>query len=345
VVTASDYYPFGSQMPGRDFTTTGKRSRHSINGQERSDGLNDNLTTALYWEYDSRIGRRWNPDPVVNISESRYACFGNNPNYYSDELGDFKSKFSAKWYKFWHGEKGDVGQQKEGKGAGEWYISRIPKGAGAKGSGNTLDEVIVTNPIFGPSSSAFTRGLNSAKNWWNSVEWTSQTHLEASVGVQIGVTAKINSLVNVKAEAGLFVNKILDFKADAYDMGAAKLNYGLFEMDELNRYHLQSNFLNISIEAGIPKTALTGILGYDYKKTDKYYYGMYGPQVVDSEISKGWNGNIKLKKFEAKSKIIDTPSGKIGGNNEKKFYGLDVSVGVRLILGVKGSFRIGFQGK
>jgi hypothetical protein len=88
VVTANDYYPFGMTMPGRDFTITGKKSRHSINGQERSDELNDNLTTALYWEYDSRIGRRWNVDPVRKEYESPFMCFGDNPIWMSDAKGN-----------------------------------------------------------------------------------------------------------------------------------------------------------------------------------------------------------------------------------------------------------------
>ncbi len=84
----NDYYPGGMTMPGRDFTITGKRSRHSINGQERSDELNDNLTTALYWEYDSRIGRRWNVDPKPKTDLSSYSTFENNPVFFSDKNGD-----------------------------------------------------------------------------------------------------------------------------------------------------------------------------------------------------------------------------------------------------------------
>jgi hypothetical protein len=42
----------------------------------------------LYWEYDSRIGRRWNIDPKSNASESPYACFRNNPINRVDIHGD-----------------------------------------------------------------------------------------------------------------------------------------------------------------------------------------------------------------------------------------------------------------
>src|SRR5690606_26059713 len=47
---------------------------------------------ALFWEYDTRLGRRWNLDPKPQISISDYAAFGNNPIWYNDVLGDIKNK-------------------------------------------------------------------------------------------------------------------------------------------------------------------------------------------------------------------------------------------------------------
>lgn len=46
------------------------------------------ITTAMFWEYDGRIGRRWNVDPVLKPWESSYACFNNNPILVSDPNGD-----------------------------------------------------------------------------------------------------------------------------------------------------------------------------------------------------------------------------------------------------------------
>lgn len=53
---------------------------------------------------------------------------------------------------------------------------------------------------------------------------------------------------------------------------------------------------------------------------------------------------------EIKSKPIEPvltnkPSAKVGANTEKKFYGLDVTAGVKIIFGVKVQFKIGFQKK
>lgn len=89
VITANDYYPFGMMMPGRKYEQTpGKPYRYSINGQEKELELNENITTAEYWEYDSRIARRWNVDPVPDETQSPYAVFDNNPIAVTDVDGD-----------------------------------------------------------------------------------------------------------------------------------------------------------------------------------------------------------------------------------------------------------------
>ena len=75
-------------MPGRKYQSGNSAYRYSINAQERSEELNENFTTALYWEYDSRIGRRWNVDPVKKESESPYLTFSGNPILLSDPNGD-----------------------------------------------------------------------------------------------------------------------------------------------------------------------------------------------------------------------------------------------------------------
>ena len=75
-------------MPGRKYTAAGSGYRYGFNGQENSDEIATGLTTAMYWEYDSRIGRRWNVDPVPKIWESPYLCFSGNPIWFSDPHGD-----------------------------------------------------------------------------------------------------------------------------------------------------------------------------------------------------------------------------------------------------------------
>lgn len=75
-------------MPGRSYQVGSSSYRYSINGQEKTPEIAPNTTSALFWEYDSRIGRRWNVDPKSNVSISPFNCFASNPLYNLDKLGD-----------------------------------------------------------------------------------------------------------------------------------------------------------------------------------------------------------------------------------------------------------------
>jgi hypothetical protein len=45
------------------------------------------LYSAEFWHYDSRLLRRWEPDPITYDWQSPYACFNNDPIGYADPLG------------------------------------------------------------------------------------------------------------------------------------------------------------------------------------------------------------------------------------------------------------------
>ena len=64
--------------------------RYGFNGIEQSNELdqNGNSYTAEFWQYDAKIARRWNIDPVVVYWESSYAAFRNNPIRFNDPNGD-----------------------------------------------------------------------------------------------------------------------------------------------------------------------------------------------------------------------------------------------------------------
>ncbi|MBI1289487.1 MAG: hypothetical protein GC178_18115 [Flavobacteriales bacterium] len=66
-------------------------------GQEKDDEVagNGNSYTAEFWQYDTRLGRRWNLDPKGHPSFSFYSAFSLNPIMYSDPLGD-TTKFANK---------------------------------------------------------------------------------------------------------------------------------------------------------------------------------------------------------------------------------------------------------
>jgi RHS repeat-associated protein len=75
---------------GVSYGIDGKGYRYGFNGQERSDEIKGqgNSYTATFWEYDARIGRRWNVDPVFKSDISSYATFSGNPISRIDPSGD-----------------------------------------------------------------------------------------------------------------------------------------------------------------------------------------------------------------------------------------------------------------
>ena len=62
----------------------------AFNGQEKDDEVSGagNIMTATFWEYDARLGRRWNLDPKPNVWESEYSVMGGNPICMRDVNGD-----------------------------------------------------------------------------------------------------------------------------------------------------------------------------------------------------------------------------------------------------------------
>jgi hypothetical protein len=85
-------------MPELQYNAPGEgNTRFGFNGQERSDEVygKGSLNTALFWEYDTRLGRRWNLDPKQQINISDYSTFGGNPIALIDVNGDTKDYYQA----------------------------------------------------------------------------------------------------------------------------------------------------------------------------------------------------------------------------------------------------------
>lgn len=113
---------------------SGENYRYGFNGQEKVDEISGagNHTTATFWEYDTRIGRRWNQDPKPNPSFSNYATFANNPIWNTDFAGDTAIVFIDK---DGAGGQGHIGTAFQ-NGKGEWYYAS--QGAGGNPSQSSL---------------------------------------------------------------------------------------------------------------------------------------------------------------------------------------------------------------
>ncbi len=76
-------------MPGRSYNSA--EYRYGFNGQEKDDEVygGGNSTTAEFWQYDTRLGRRWNVDPMAHerFEWSPYNAMRCNPIYNVDATG------------------------------------------------------------------------------------------------------------------------------------------------------------------------------------------------------------------------------------------------------------------
>ncbi|MFZ7154347.1 MAG: alpha/beta hydrolase [Bacteroidota bacterium] len=81
LVSATDYYPFGMGMPGRNYNAGDYR--YGFGSHEKDDEIKGvgNLLSFNDFGYDPRLGRRWRTDPAFKEypAISPYAGFGNNP--------------------------------------------------------------------------------------------------------------------------------------------------------------------------------------------------------------------------------------------------------------------------
>ena len=88
VASASDYYPGGMQMPGRNINN-GTGYSYGFNGKRKDDHINGIGNTYDFDAriYDSRVSRWYSIDPIVKPWISPYQFGGDNPVNIVDMAG------------------------------------------------------------------------------------------------------------------------------------------------------------------------------------------------------------------------------------------------------------------
>lgn len=138
--------------------------RYGFNGQEHSKEIGDNNYTAQFWEYDSRIGRRWNIDAVYK--HSPYETFASNPISYADPSGLDTFNFNRRVTTFYPSDGGrptgtstfDITQVRSG-GADVFMYNRTNTVIDSRG-GRTTTTHTVLHPENRESANGMTSGLN-----------------------------------------------------------------------------------------------------------------------------------------------------------------------------------------
>ncbi len=192
---------------------------------ERDDEVsgNGNSYTAEYWQYDPRLGRRWNVDPVIYPWQSPYAAFNNNPIYFIDPDGrkGIGSWFSNAWKSLFGGKKEDA---ESGGGGDHTYqpsdnslpdegrlYPRNPDGNGEKGKGKDGSSGDEGRVLFGKLEMRKfgERLVNGA--WKLDEKWNAYT-----AGIGMGIHIWGSSRTN----ANSYARRVgLNYHAPSVDMG------------------------------------------------------------------------------------------------------------------------------
>jgi hypothetical protein len=236
-------------MGGRSYTSpTGYR--YGYNTQEKVDEIsgNGNHNTAKFWEYDPRLVRRWNRDPITFSWQSPYAVNNDNPILFTDPLGLFGSRKEAREYKKENGlngriEKGDDGifaiNNKKQKTSyfRDPSLDNVPNLLGRQEDGVIKSALAIADESSSPSSGAYvdgfeqfgTRGMSikNADQWKYSYK---ANKLLKKVGVEVQtrvIKQGYKSLTKGIAKHVPIVGHLLDaqeviegFQADGNAIGA-----------------------------------------------------------------------------------------------------------------------------
>jgi hypothetical protein len=361
--TASTYYSFGSPMPGRSFTATGNGAyRYGFNGQEKDNEVYGagNLNTAEFWEYDTRLGRRWNVDPVVKPWESGYAVMGNCPIALCDPLGldgevCHDENGNAKW-------EGDVSCHGGESHKGSYTATELSN----YGYNADLKAVVVKpdlsceieagvnkadSAIYEASSNASevisyipSKVIGRIDKWMQKdKEFVCETKATTSIGIQAGLGLNING-VDLSAEAGIMTFDLYEGKIDI-----TKLKGQGYEMQ--NRVHqfgqIKGKILSEKAQIGLKGDISTGYYdGYNgilflensTQLDGKFLFGPgnYGPKLklVDA-------GFVKVLPQMSTVSIMENKLNQ--SNIDENFLGIEIGATVRVILGLELKLKIGYK--
>ena len=101
ILSATDYYPFGQEMPGRTYSPNAYR--YGFNGKEKDDEIKGSSGTSYDYGarmYDTRIGRMFSRDPMGDIAYpglTPYSGMGGNPICNIDAEGKLIIYFGGYW--------------------------------------------------------------------------------------------------------------------------------------------------------------------------------------------------------------------------------------------------------
>jgi len=145
-----DYYPGGSIMPGRSFSSNSYRFGYNA-GSEKDDeifGTTGSAYHTYFRELDNRINRWWGIDPKTNLTpwQSPYSYMDGNPIWFNDPRGNVVGDY----YKTGLDGKVSYSHSDDNKGDGKVYLDgkQLPSYSDRQILKDKIDDHLENGPTF-----------------------------------------------------------------------------------------------------------------------------------------------------------------------------------------------------
>ncbi|HNL83796.1 MAG TPA: hypothetical protein PKO18_01085 [Chitinophagales bacterium] len=310
LVENSVTYTCDASTPNTQISTS--TYRYGFNGQERDYDINPagNINTAMFWEYDARLGRRWNVDPknFKYPDESPYLVFHNNPLLFSDPYGDDPPTLNDIW---------SIGSKSN-------TFLKIAKAANIKVSDFETAKI----QMGGESSTNPSNGnilINKFDNAYAGV--TSMTH-EMTNRKNLGMLAYTQALVRIGEISDVeYANKIIAIESE----GTINQIFVVSELigedakveDVMSQYDMSTIMAGMAIALKNKKLSKKDISEYviseaenailkDTGEKAKDRYKRQGREIRQAEQKR--EGKMKKEEIQIKNKRIKATAKKIAPN-------------------------------
>lgn len=347
----TDYYAFGQAMPAREWTASNYRYSH--NGHEKQDELFKGAQSAEYWMYDSRIGRRWERDPIIKPWESPYATFANNPIFFADPDGLTASGGGDKPKPMYTPKEKPKGASSIGLD-GKRTFHKKKESTAPKDNASGSDLKSASTGGGGGIPTGNSPGSNkTANNIVNNGRFEISLTGKMTIGIQAKMAIGINKLFGL--EAGLNLAKVDVVKSNITVSNPHK---------DVWSYSSSANYLGNNNQGHISQEAKLELSASDYPILEGYYkndfdvdginYIMnsqklnYGVSIVVPLIKKNTSTEIQMNTVKDAAKALQYHKNTAMKSpktiqDDKNFHGYEIGFGAALFLGVDLNLKVGFR--
>jgi RHS repeat-associated protein len=286
------------KMPGR-YGNDGDKYKYGFQGQEMDDEMfnqEGNSYTAEYWQYDARLGRRWNLDPIVKVHESPYATFANNPIWFTDPNGADSSLYSKS-----SGELLNIGVTPEDDKTAIWTVDTKSKGYDSKNPWATAEKLTYSVGNGKDKAAGNKTGISGNKFRTNHPLYQKGGRKKGEYATVFGSQVFEEDLINMTSEFNSLLSSQVEFfqKVGSLPSGM-KVSKWIGLVGTNGNYDLKSNK-----RGNLPDNQNIGVLiyphGNSYLQIPSYSaisigeFSFYGGKLLNNDdygnISYGYWGN------------------------------------------------------